>query len=142
MTPAQRNGYLLTQLLFVMKFIFLVGAGGFIGSVARYLLSDAVQSRLLTSFPFGTMTVNLIGCFIIGIIYALSETSNLAPEYRILIATGFCGGFTTFSSFSFESLTLLQDNQYLYATLYAGLSLVLGLLAAFVGVLLIRYLTV
>ncbi|HKI46525.1 MAG TPA: fluoride efflux transporter CrcB [Balneolales bacterium] len=123
-----------------MKFILLVGAGGFIGSVARYLLSDAVQSRLLTSFPFGTMTVNLLGCFIIGIIYALSETANLAPEYRILIATGFCGGFTTFSSFSFESLTLLQDNQYLYAVLYAGFSLVLGLLAAFLGVILIRYL--
>ncbi len=123
-----------------MKFILLVGAGGFIGSVARYLLSDAVQSRLLTSFPFGTMTVNLLGCFVIGIIYALSETANLAPEYRILIATGFCGGFTTFSSFSFESLTLLQDNQYLYAVLYAGFSLVLGLLAAFLGVILIRYL--
>lgn len=123
-----------------MKFILLVGAGGFVGSVARYLLSDAVQSRLLTSFPFGTMTVNLLGCFIIGVIYALSETANLAPEYRILIATGFCGGFTTFSSFSFESLTLLQDNQYLYAVLYAGFSLVLGLLAAFLGVILIRYL--
>jgi CrcB protein len=123
-----------------MKFILLVGAGGFVGSVARYLLSDAVQSKLLTSFPFGTMTVNLLGCFIIGIIYALSETANLAPEYRILIATGFCGGFTTFSSFSFESLTLLQDNQYLYAVLYAGFSLVLGLLAAFLGVILIRYL--
>ena len=124
-----------------MKFILLVGAGGFVGSVARYLLSDAVQSKLLTSFPFGTMTVNLLGCFIIGIIYALSETANLAPEYRVLIATGFCGGFTTFSSFSFESLTLLQDNQYLYAVLYAGFSLVLGLLAAFLGVILIRYLT-
>ena len=123
-----------------MKFILLVGAGGFVGSVARYLLSDAVQSRLLTSFPFGTMTVNLLGCFIIGIIYALSESANLAPEYRILIATGFCGGFTTFSSFSFESLTLLQDSQYLYAVLYAGLSLVLGLLTAFLGVILIRYL--
>lgn len=120
--------------------MLLVGAGGFFGSIARYLLSDAVQSRMLTSFPYGTMTVNLLGCFIIGIIYALSETANLAPEYRILIATGFCGGFTTFSSFSFESLTLLQDNQYLYATLYAGLSLVLGLLAAFLGVILIRYL--
>jgi len=123
-----------------MKFMLLVGAGGFFGSIARYLLSDAVQSRMLTSFPYGTITVNLLGCFIIGIIYALSETANLAPEYRILIATGFCGGFTTFSSFSFESLTLLQDNQYLYATLYAGLSLVLGLLAAFLGVILIRYL--
>jgi len=123
-----------------MKFILLVGAGGFVGSIARYLLSDAVQARLLTSFPFGTMTVNLLGCFVIGIVYALSESANLAPEYRIFIATGFCGGFTTFSSFSFESLTLLQDNQYLYATLYAGLSLVLGLLAAFLGVLLIRYL--
>ncbi len=123
-----------------MKFILLVGAGGFIGSIARYLLSDAVQSKLLTSFPFGTMTVNVLGCFVIGIIYALSETANLAPEYRILIATGFCGGFTTFSSFSFETLTLLQDNQYLYAMLYAGLSLVLGLMAAFLGVILIRYL--
>jgi len=123
-----------------MKFILIVGAGGFVGSITRYLLADAVQANVLTSFPFGTMTVNIIGCFIIGVTYALSDLTNLAPELRILIATGFCGGFTTFSSFSYETFALLQDEQLLYSGLYAAGSLFLGLMAAFAGVLLIRYL--
>ncbi len=122
-----------------MKFILLVGAGGFAGSIARYLLTNVVQARLLTSFPFGTLTVNVLGCFVMGVLYALSETINLAPEYRIIFGVGFCGGFTTFSSFSLESIALLQDGQYFYAALYIALSLAAGLLAIFLGIIVIRY---
>lgn len=121
-----------------MKYIILVGVGGFAGSVGRYLLGQLVQGNLLTSFPFGTMTVNILGCFIIGIIYALSTRGAIPAEYRVLLATGFCGGFTTFSSFSYESMTLLQDGQFLYASLYAGLSFFIGLMAADLGVMVIK----
>ncbi|HKJ45360.1 MAG TPA: fluoride efflux transporter CrcB [Balneolales bacterium] len=118
-----------------MKFIILVGVGGFFGSVARYLLSQLVQGNFLSSFPYGTMTVNILGCFIIGVIYALSTKGIVSPEYRVLLATGFCGGFTTFSSFSYESMTLLQDGQFLYASMYAGFSFFIGLLASYAGVI-------
>lgn len=121
-----------------MKYILLVGAGGFFGSVARYLLGQMVQGNIMSSFPFGTMTVNILGCFIIGIIYALSTRGLASPELRVLLATGFCGGFTTFSSFAYENMTLLQDGQFLYATLYAGISFFVGLIAAYLGVLAIK----
>ncbi|HKJ32603.1 MAG TPA: fluoride efflux transporter CrcB [Balneolales bacterium] len=121
-----------------MKFIILVGIGGFFGSVGRYLLGQLVQSQILSSFPLGTMTVNIIGCFIIGIIYALATRGVASPEIRVLIATGFCGGFTTFSSFAYENMTLLQDGQFFYATLYAGVSFFVGLIAAYVGVIAVK----
>ena len=121
-----------------MKYIILVGIGGFAGSVGRYLIAQLVQGNLLTSFPFGTMTVNILGCFIIGMIYALSMKGSMPAEYRVLLATGFCGGFTTFSSFSYESMTLMQDGQFLYASLYAGFSFFLGLIAVYLGSLFIK----
>ena len=123
-----------------MKTFLLVGFGGFIGSYLRYIISVQIQQKLLSSFPFGTFTVNIIGCFIIGVLYALSTRYNLAPEYRLLLATGFCGGFTTFSSFSIEGIVLLQDAQFLYGFLYAGLSLIVGFFAAWLGLALVRML--
>lgn len=121
-----------------MKFILLVGIGGGVGSIARYLISQAIESRVLTSFPYGTFTVNVIGCFIIGVIYALSTRGAVVPEWRILLATGFCGGFTTFSSFSYETLTLIQEGQVFNPLMYLGASILLGLFAAYLGILLIR----
>lgn len=121
-----------------MKFILLVGLGGGVGSIARYLISQAIESRVLTSFPYGTFAVNVIGCFIIGIIYALSTRGAVVPEWRILLATGFCGGFTTFSSFSYETLTLIQEGQVFNPLLYLGTSVLFGLFAAYLGILLIR----
>ena len=123
-----------------MKTFILVGIGGFIGSYLRYVISVQIQQKLLSSFPFGTFTVNIVGCFIIGVLYALSTRYNLAPEYRLLLATGFCGGFTTFSSFSIEGIVLLQDAQFLYGFLYAGLSLIVGFFAAWLGLTLVRML--
>jgi len=121
-----------------MKTFLLVGLGGFIGSYLRYAISGYIEQKILSSFPFGTFAVNIAGCFLIGILYALSTRYNLAPEYRLLLATGFCGGFTTFSSFSYEGVALMQDAQFLYTFLYAGLSLIIGFFAAWLGLTLIR----
>lgn len=121
-----------------MKILFLVGLGGFFGSVSRYLISHFIEGNLLTSFPYGTLVVNVAGCFIIGLIYAASLKTNVSSELRLLLATGFCGGFTTFSSFSYENVTLLQDGQLFYFFMYTGMSLLLGLLAIYLAIVLIK----
>jgi CrcB protein len=117
----------------MIKNILLVGAGGFAGSIARYLLSRYMELRILTSFPFGTLTVNIVGCFIIGVIYGLTVRNLASPEIRFLLATGFCGGFTTFSTFSYESLALLRDGQLWFAFLYMAGSMLAGLAAVWIG---------
>jgi CrcB protein len=119
--------------------ILLVGIGGFIGSVARYLVSILFASQISSVFPFATLAVNVAGCFVIGILFALSDRGNiLSPEWRILLTTGFCGGFTTFSTFSYESLRLMQDGEFLYLTAYVLASVLAGLAATYVGILVIR----
>jgi len=121
-----------------MKLVLLIGTGSFLGGSFRYLLSQTVQARFLSSYPFGTFTVNIIGCFIIGIVFALSGKYNLSPEWRLFLATGICGGFTTFSSFSIETLAMLRDGQYLYGFLYIGSSILLGLIAVYLGMTLFK----
>jgi CrcB protein len=122
----------------MLKNILLVGAGGFAGSVARYLLSRYMELQILTSFPLGTLTVNIVGCFIIGVIYGLTLRNLASPEIRFLLATGFCGGFTTFSSFSYESLALLRDGQLWFTFLYMAGSLLAGLAAVWIGLLIVK----
>lgn len=121
-----------------MKLILLIGIGGFIGSVSRYLLSLGIQNKFLSAFPYGTLSVNIIGCFLIGIVYALSDRGNVTVEWRLFLATGILGGFTTFSSFSNDTVSMLRDAQYSYAFLYVSSSVLLGLLATFFGVFLIK----
>jgi len=118
----------------MVKMILLVGSGGFVGSIARFLIARHIELKYLTSFPFGTLTVNVAGSLLIGLLYGLSVKNVVSPEMRLLLATGFCGAFTTFSTFSYEFLTLMQDNQVFYATLYAGGSLLLGFFAAWLGI--------
>lgn len=122
-----------------MKLIWAIGIGSFIGGVARYLLSLLIQNKFLSTFPYGTFVVNIIGCFLIGIIYALSEKGNIHIEWRFFLATGILGGFTTFSSFSLETISLFRESQYGTAFAYIGLSIVIGLLATLGGFLLIKY---
>lgn len=123
----------------MIKAILIVGAGGFVGSVARYLSQLLVSKNFPSSFPWPTFAVNIVGCFIIGIVYALSAKGNLiSPEIRLLLATGFCGGFTTFSSFAFDNVNLLQEGNFLYAFIYIAISVLLGILAAYAGAFLVR----
>lgn len=117
----------------------LVGVGGFLGSVLRYLVATYFTKSFSSVFPYGTFVVNIVGCFLIGVFYGLSEHyEGFSSEWRLFLATGFCGGFTTFSSFSYENLLLLQRGEYLIFFAYAIGSFVLGLIAAFVGVFVVK----
>lgn len=121
-----------------MKIILLIGTGSFIGGVLRYSISQFVQTKFLSAFPFGTFAVNIIGCFAIGMVFALSEKTNMSPEMRLFLATGICGGFTTFSAFSNETFSLMRDGQLFYASAYITSSVLFGLLATFIGYSLLK----
>jgi CrcB protein len=124
---------------FMIKTLLLVGTGGFLGSVSRYLASRFMQDHIPSAFPFGTFFVNVAGCFLIGLIYGLSEkSSSFTSGWKLFLAVGFCGGFTTFSTFANENLALLRDGEYYYFLLYTGLSVLLGIAATFIGVLLTK----
>lgn len=120
--------------------ISLVGLGGFLGSVTRYVISISIQSRIEHGFPFGTLTVNIIGCFVIGILIgvSLSKSITISDNIKLFISTGFLGGFTTFSAFSAETLALIDKGDLSIAFLYAALSVFLGLSATWIGIILIR----
>ena len=118
----------------MLKIIFIIGTGSFIGGVLRYLISRLVQSSVISSFPYGTLLVNVLGCFIIGLLFGLSDKGNvLSNEWKLFLTIGFCGGFTTFSTFAGESFAMLRDGNYFYVALYTGLSVFIGLLATFAG---------
>src|SRR5688572_28175231 len=121
-----------------MRILLLIGTGGFIGSVLRYLLSLSIQNKALSAFPYGTFAVNVLGCFAIGVIFALAEKGNLSNEWRLFLATGICGGFTTFSAFSLETITLIRDGEMTQAFLYILSSIALGLAATFLGIALMK----
>ncbi|HYL30172.1 MAG TPA: fluoride efflux transporter CrcB [Gemmatimonadales bacterium] len=114
--------------------LWYVAIGSAVGGVIRYLLGGAIQRALAASFPVGTLVINVTGSALLGFIfrYAL-ETPAVTPEIRALLGVGFCGGYTTFSTFSYETLTLLEDGDWRRAGLYVGVSLVGSVLAAFLG---------
>jgi CrcB protein len=119
--------------------ILLVGLGGAAGSVLRYLCQRWLSEPYQNNFPMATFFVNIAGCFIIGILYALGEKGNiLSPSARLLLITGFCGGFTTFSTFAFENMNLLRTGDTIYFLLYAIGSVVLGILFVYLGSLIIK----
>ena len=122
-----------------MKILLAIGFGSFLGGISRYLLTIFVQNKFLSAFPYGTLAVNIIGCFLIGIVYGLSARGNINIEWRLFLATGFLGGFTTFSSFSNDTVSLLRDAQYWQAFSYVALSVIVGLVATFGGISLIKY---
>lgn len=125
----------------MIKSILLVGAGGFLGSALRYLISYQMESKILSSFPYGTFTVNIIGSLLLGMIIGSTLKDVASPEVRLLLATGFCGGFTTFSTFSYEFFALLQDGQFQIGFSYMAASLAGGLLAVWAGILIIKLIT-
>ncbi|MDF1516935.1 MAG: fluoride efflux transporter CrcB [Lutibacter sp.] len=122
-----------------MRILLLIGTGSFIGGVLRYSLSQFIQTKFLSTFPFGTLGVNILGCFTIGLVFALSERTNMSPEMRLFLATGICGGFTTFSAFSNETFSLMRDGQLLYASAYITSSVLFGVLATFFGYSLLKF---
>jgi CrcB protein len=122
-----------------MRVLLLIGTGSFIGGVLRYSLSQFIQTKFLSAFPFGTLGVNILGCFTIGLVFALSERTNMSPEVRLFLATGICGGFTTFSAFSNETFSLMRDGQFLYASAYITTSVLFGVLATFFGYSLLKF---
>ena len=118
----------------VWKNIVFVALGGGAGSVARYLMSPLVQRNSSGGFPWGTLVVNLVGCLAIGILYGLAQKGNLlSNELRLLLAIGFCGGFTTFSTFANEGFTLLRSGECIYFFSYIALSFLVGIFLVFVG---------
>jgi fluoride exporter len=118
----------------MIKNILLIGAGGFIGSVARYFVSHLNISIRFFSIPVGTLLVNIAGCFAIGILTGFAERNDLLNTgWRMFLMVGLCGGFTTFSTFAGENLMLLHNGQYASLLIYTGLSLFLGFAAVYFG---------
>jgi len=118
----------------------MVGLGGSIGSIARYLCQKWFAENIQHPFPWGTFVVNLLGCFLIGVIYAAAEkTTLLSPQTRLLLITGLCGGFTTFSAFAFENMSLLRNGDISYFLLYTIGSVLLGIIGVFAGVSLVKF---
>ena len=118
-----------------MKELLLVSIGSFFGGGMRFWISKMVQSYTFIAFPFGTMTVNVLGCLIIGFLSGLNWNGGglLSPSVKMLLTTGFCGGFTTFSTIMNEGYGLMKDGSYTYMMLYLFGSLALGLLAVLAG---------
>ena len=118
-----------------MKEVFLVGAGGFAGSILRYLASLGAQRVLTESLlPYGTFAVNMTGCFVIGLLAGLADSRQvLSPEARLVLMVGLLGGFTTYSTFGYDSLAIIKNTGFAAAALYVGLHIVVGIAAVWLG---------
>jgi CrcB protein len=117
----------------------LVMLGGGVGAVARYAAASAIMTRTGGRFPLGTFLVNVSGCFLIGLLMTLlTERYNLDPHWRLLLVVGFLGGYTSFSSFEWETLTAVRDGAWLLGALNVGASVVIGYLAVWLGAVVAR----
>ena len=118
----------------MVKSLIIVGFGGFIGTIARFLIARYFQVSISSLFPWGTFIVNILGCLIIGMIYGISEKGSfMSPEVRLFLTVGICGGFTTFSTFSNDAFLLLKQQEWIRFAFYTSLSFFLGLLAVYAG---------
>ena len=121
-----------------MKLI-IIGLGGALGSICRYLMQLAVGRFIPLSFPLGTFLVNISGCFLIGLLYGLADRHAwMTLEWRLFLVTGICGGYTTFSTYSYEGISLFRQGNYTYFMLYVAGSVILGLLATLAGITSVR----
>jgi CrcB protein len=123
----------------MLKAFTLVGIGGAIGSMGRYLVAQFVQSRFYSSgFPYGTLIVNLTGCFLIGLIFGFISKTDVLSEWKLFLVTGICGGYTTFSAFSYESISLLRNGNLMHFFMYVGGSVILCLLATLIPIVIFQ----
>lgn len=119
----------------MLKYV-LVGVGGCLGSILRFWLGSYIGEKMGTRFPYGTFVINITGSFLIGLIFALlTAKTQWSPNWRYLIPIGLIGGYTTFSSFEYETLRTIQDGQLGLALLYIGLSVFIGFVAVWGGVI-------
>jgi CrcB protein len=122
-----------------MKSLLYIGIGGGLGSMLRYMVQVFIGRHVPLVFPLGTFLVNCSGCFLIGIFYSLSaKYTSIGPEWRLFLITGICGGFTTFSTYSYDGLMLLRQGSNFAFMIYILGSVVLGLLATFAGAAIFR----
>jgi CrcB protein len=120
--------------------ILMVALGGGVGAVSRYLISTWAAGKYGSGFPYGTLIVNVAGCFIIGAFMTLTtERIIVSPYWRLLITVGFVGGLTTFSSFSYETFKLLGDAEINYAMYNVALNMIVGFLATWLGISAARF---
>jgi len=119
----------------MIKNFLIVGLGGAVGSMLRYAVQKFFQAQTAAAFPTGTLLVNIAGCFLIGILWSLvSRSLTWNDEMKLLLMTGFCGGFTTFSAFTLEGIGLLKENRTVLFVIYLTASVLGGLLATFIGI--------
>jgi fluoride exporter len=116
-----------------LELFLVVGAGGFVGAPSRYLLDRAVNRRIESDLPWGTFIVNVSGAFLLGLLTGLVLAHHLSPTGKALLGTGFCGAYTTFSTFTFETIRLVEVGQILEAAAYVVASVLVGLLGAAAG---------
>jgi CrcB protein len=125
----------------MIRYMLLAGIGGFVGTCLRYLTGKLCHLWALGGFPLGTFVVNIIGSFLIGALLGLAEKENmLSPAANVMLVTGFCGGFTTFSSFADDIFLLMQHKQWSIFAVYTALSLVLGVLMVWGGRIVVKHL--
>lgn len=120
----------------MIKLMLLAGAGGFIGTCCRYLTNRLYLTYFKTTLPLATFTVNILGCFLVGLILGLmNRVGVVSPKLNAFLVVGFCGGFTTFSTFSYETFTLGMNGELLLSLFYIGTSIILGLIAVWLGLI-------
>ncbi|MCH5224701.1 MAG: fluoride efflux transporter CrcB [Muribaculaceae bacterium] len=123
----------------MFRIMLLAGVGGFIGTCCRYLTNRLYLTYFQSTLPLATFTVNILGCFILGLILGLLNRAGIvSQEVNAFLIVGFCGGYTTFSTFSYETLNLGMNGELLTSLLYVGASIIIGLIAVWLGIVVAR----